>query len=77
MLYFQPLFMDIGKTGVCRNFEFINASCEKYASKKEIRSCMQKSQTVGLSEMCMCQMQACLATSRFLLAEGFPSLHTN
>lgn len=28
--------MNICKTGACRNFEFISASCEKCASKKEV-----------------------------------------
>lgn len=46
---FQSLFMDICKTETCRNCEFHveNASCEKYASKKEVCSYIWESQTVA------------------------------
>lgn len=42
---FQSLFVDICKTETYRSFEFISASSEKCASKKEVCSYVWKSQT--------------------------------
>lgn len=39
--------MDICKTETCRNCGFINAFCEKYASKKEVCSYVYESQTMA------------------------------
>lgn len=38
----QPIFMDICKIVTCKNFEFMNASCEKCASKKSLLSYEEK-----------------------------------